>query len=211
MESSCEVERQGFKSESWHFSWLWAHHLSSLVFGDFLCKIKIKTLYTIPTSQGCCENQVKMYVKALCNFVIFQSPHFPWVLPSPYQIQYYNLPEGCTLILHFLLPYKWMVQRKWSTCPPGYLVLVWEFWCLKDDENIIQRTKAKVLLPCRHSTSNTPLSLYSSQSSWWKTFPKTHCREPILGSRELNSNDSWSLLDSSCQRNYQPLQEKGLG
>lgn len=49
----------------------WAHHLSSLVFGVFLCKIKMKTLYTIPTSQGCCENQVKMYVKALCNFVIF--------------------------------------------------------------------------------------------------------------------------------------------
>lgn len=119
------VKLKGFKSESWHFSWLWAHRLSSLVFGDFLCKIKMKTLYTIPTSQGCCENQVKMYVKALCNFVIFQSPHFPWFLPSPYQIQYYNLPEGCTLILHSLLPYKWMVQTKWSTCPPGYLVLVW--------------------------------------------------------------------------------------
>lgn len=95
VESSCEVGRHGFKFESWHLSWLWAHHLRSLVFGVFLCKIKMKTLYTTPTSQGCCENHVKMYVKALCNLVILQSP------PFPYQIQYYSLPEG-----HMLIP-KW--------------------------------------------------------------------------------------------------------
>lgn len=121
--------RHGFKLGSWHVLWLWANHLHALVFGVFLCKIKIKILYTIPTSQGCCENQVKRYVKALCKLCYFLITTFPMVLPPPYQIQYDNLPEGCTLTLQSPIPCKGMVHG-WSTCPPRYLVPVWKFWCL---------------------------------------------------------------------------------
>ena len=97
----------------------------------------------------------------------------------------------------FLLPTKYNIiiyQKKISYHPHASewykddevcaLLDIWlqskDFDATQDDKDIIQRTKARALLPYSHSTINTPLDSDTSQPSWWKAFPKAIVEKLLL-------------------------------
>ena len=143
---------------------------------SFFAKIKFKTLYTIPTSQGCCENQVKMFVKALGNFVIFNHPIFPgfFLLPTKYNTATYQI----YVLLTPRPPWEWMVQRRGSMCPSGYLASVKESWGLTRWQRYTPEVQSQG--PIAHFTINIPLDLDTSQPSRWKVSPKARAENPLL-------------------------------